>query len=782
MLMDRYAVERELGRGGMGQVYLARDQVLERLVAVKLIRPRDPHLRERTMGEQNLRQAFVREAVIGANLNHPAIATVFDFGFHENEPLIVFEYVDGETLRETLARRGRLPLDDVRLILAPLAQALQFAHSRHIVHRDLKPANIRSTIHGQYKILDMGLATEFRQTADWRFAGTPRYASPEQAAGLACDGRTDQYALALIAFEMLTGRPVFEAKGVREMLRLHREQLPPALRLFLPNAPEGVEQALARALAKDPARRFTSCEEFAAALGCQFLTPAETPAELLRLAKVSKMKGLWSSKRRSFQLRLPSPIYLALAGNSFWVSFRGELRRWPLSQVELGEPRYSWLVLYLDGKYQAFRFHGARECKDWYAQIRQLLESLPEGDQEAGPKSTRPVARVEPVLLLPRRPSIRYQTLGTADCTADDRGLAEMGLKVRAALMGAEAVIDVQEERFAELDRTRWRQSGTAIRAVDSNGRLDLLTRWFGSQCRTIANRLLLFLALVLILRLFAGSLFTLLRAGSGRVEMGELRVELLMFFLLAAWPVAALIWLRATLIPQLLRPASLTLLVYMLMPTVVVVGDFLVSRSGEQDWLSRHSRVTHLLYLFDPINVGVIVLAVYFCQRSGNSYRQYKTALQQMRPTRSAPRRFVARTAWTATAVFAVAVIGWAFAPGVFSLAEENRLGNRLAVSPYEEIYYRNVSKEDARKLGVLLQRIHVFDGFGHRTVLVAREADVVKLTFVVAEGFWNDPAAVRDFEEVGQMVRREVFGNAPMEVHLADSQLNVKKTLAIR
>src|SRR5262249_17947092 len=232
VLMNRYAVERELGRGGMGLVYLARDQVLERLVAVKLVRPRDPHLRERTLSEQNLRQAFVREAVIGANLNHPAIATVFDFGFYDNEPMIVFEYVDGETLQQTLASRGRLPLADVRLILASLAQALQFAHARQIVHRDLKPANIRSTIHGQYKILDLGLATEFRQAADWRFAGTPRYASPEQAAGLACDGRTDQYALGLIAFEMLTGRPVFEAASVAEMLRLHREQPPPALRSF----------------------------------------------------------------------------------------------------------------------------------------------------------------------------------------------------------------------------------------------------------------------------------------------------------------------------------------------------------------------------------------------------------------------------------------------------------------------------------------------------------------------------------------------------------------------
>src|SRR5262249_3085978 len=154
-----------------------------------------------------------------------------------------------------------------------------------------------------------------------------------------------------------------------------------------------------------------------------------------------------------------------------------------------------------------FRFRGDRECKDWYEQIRRLLESLPAGEKDAGMKTAMPTARVEPVLLLLRRPSIRYQTLGMADCTADDAGMAEMGLKVSAALMGAEAVIDVQKERSAELDRTRWRQSGTAIRAVDSNGRLEILTRWFGEQCRAIANRLLLFLALLLVARLFVGTI-----------------------------------------------------------------------------------------------------------------------------------------------------------------------------------------------------------------------------------------------------------------------------------
>src|SRR5262249_20923109 len=154
-------------------------------------------------------ESFAEEARLGANLTHPAIATVYDFGFHDGEPFTVFEYIPGETLRKLLLRRRRLPLEEVRLLVGPLAQALDFAHSRHVVHRDLTPENLRATAKGLFKVLDLGLAKEFRNQTDWRFAGTPAYASPEQASGLPCDGRTDQYALALIVQELLTGQRAF---------------------------------------------------------------------------------------------------------------------------------------------------------------------------------------------------------------------------------------------------------------------------------------------------------------------------------------------------------------------------------------------------------------------------------------------------------------------------------------------------------------------------------------------------------------------------------------------
>ena len=225
VLQGRYTLEKELGHGGMGRVYLGHDRRLgDRPVAIKVILPDN---RRGTITEADMRWKFEEEARIGANLVHPTIATVYDYGLHEGVPFTVFEYIQGETLRDLLRRRGRLPLEEVRLIVAPIAQALDFAHSRHVVHRDLKPENIRATAQGPFKILDLGLAKEFRLVVDWAgFCGTPAYASPEQATGSPCDGRADQYTLALIVFEMLTGRRVFEDRDWRALLEKHRSQEP----------------------------------------------------------------------------------------------------------------------------------------------------------------------------------------------------------------------------------------------------------------------------------------------------------------------------------------------------------------------------------------------------------------------------------------------------------------------------------------------------------------------------------------------------------------------------
>ena len=218
VLQDRYRLIRELGRGGMGVVFLGRDQRLDRQVAVKVILSSGDSSSSTATMDSRQRSSFAEEARLGASLTHPAIATVFDYGFHQDNPFTVFEYIEGEPLRDLVERRGRLPLDEVRLIVGPLAQALDFAHGRRIVHRDLKPENIRATEQKQFKILDLGLAREFNRQEDWRFAGTPAYAAPEQAAELPSDGRADQYALAVIVFEILTGRRPFESDSWIDLL------------------------------------------------------------------------------------------------------------------------------------------------------------------------------------------------------------------------------------------------------------------------------------------------------------------------------------------------------------------------------------------------------------------------------------------------------------------------------------------------------------------------------------------------------------------------------------
>jgi serine/threonine-protein kinase len=265
VLQDRYVIESELGHGGMGLVYRGRDRRLgDRPVAIKVIRP-DP--KRGTIGEADAREAFEKEARMGANLVHPAIATVYDFGLHDDVPFTVFEYIPGETLMELLRRRGYLSLEDVRLIVGPLAQALDFAHARHIVHRDLKPANIKASEQLNFKILDLGLATEFRRQASWKFCGTPAYASPEQVTGQPCDGRTDQYALGCIVYEMLAGRRVFEASDVEILLQMHATAPVVSPRRWVPDLPEFVAAAIVRALSKIPQQRFDTCQEFAVAMG-----------------------------------------------------------------------------------------------------------------------------------------------------------------------------------------------------------------------------------------------------------------------------------------------------------------------------------------------------------------------------------------------------------------------------------------------------------------------------------------------------------------------------------
>ena len=254
---DRYVLQRKIGNGSMGRVFLARDLRLDRPVAMKVVY-------HRFRSGPGLETALEREAKLGASLSHKGIASVFDYGLHGDKSFTIFEYVEGQTLRELIHARGRFPFKEVVSIVHHLAAALDFAHAHGVVHRDLKPENICLAKGGDFKILDLGIARNIHRDLETRsYSGTPTYSSPEQAQCRPADGRSDQYALGLICLEMLTGKRTFYDSDPHRLLRMQIETAPPKPRELLPDLPEQAEQAILRALNKQSEDRFASCQEFA---------------------------------------------------------------------------------------------------------------------------------------------------------------------------------------------------------------------------------------------------------------------------------------------------------------------------------------------------------------------------------------------------------------------------------------------------------------------------------------------------------------------------------------
>src|SRR5262245_12922525 len=207
-LADRYAFERELGRGGMATVYLARDLRHDRPVALKVLHPELAN----SLGPER----FLREIKLAARLQHPHILTVLDSGETAGRLWFTMPYVEGESLRDRLRRERQLPVEDALRIAREAAQALQYAHGHGIVHRDIKPENLLLTEDGNTLVADFGIARSLGSGSDEKLTetglvvGTPAYMSPEQAAGdKGLDARTDVYSLAAVLYEMLAGEPPF---------------------------------------------------------------------------------------------------------------------------------------------------------------------------------------------------------------------------------------------------------------------------------------------------------------------------------------------------------------------------------------------------------------------------------------------------------------------------------------------------------------------------------------------------------------------------------------------
>jgi tRNA A-37 threonylcarbamoyl transferase component Bud32/tetratricopeptide (TPR) repeat protein/TolB-like protein len=259
-LADRYRIEEEIGRGGMATVYRAQDLRHHRTLAIKVLHP---ELSE-TLGEKR----FLGEIRTAAKLNHPHILPLFDSGAEGGLLFYVMPFATGDSLRALLDRERQLPLEEAVQITRELADALAYAHGEGIVHRDVKPENVM--LEGGHAVLaDFGVAqavsqaTEERLTRTGTSLGTPTYMSPEQAAGDGdLDGRSDQYALACVLYEMLAGMPPFRGPTGESLARQHLAELPPPVTQLRSTVPRGVVEALTRALAKSPADRFRTVSEF----------------------------------------------------------------------------------------------------------------------------------------------------------------------------------------------------------------------------------------------------------------------------------------------------------------------------------------------------------------------------------------------------------------------------------------------------------------------------------------------------------------------------------------
>ncbi len=328
-LAPQYEVEGELGRGGMGIVYRARDTRLKRTVAVKLL---PPELAYRT----EIKSRFLREAEMAAQLSHPNIVPIYSVDEKDGLVYFIMACVDGDNLAKQMAARGPLPIDEVRRILREVSGALAFAHARKFIHRDIKPDNILiDKDDGRAIVTDFGIAravqdgAETRLTATGIAIGTPAYMSPEQCAGdRETDGRADLYALGTLGYQMLAGRLPFEANSTPALLVKQLSEKPVSIVERRPDTPPDLAGIIMRLLEKEPAARFATADELSAALDGRissgYRAPQRTPPPLVGQ----------SSSQPSWAYGAPSAgLAPSVAGGSFAAATSDEMARWYAPQV-----------------------------------------------------------------------------------------------------------------------------------------------------------------------------------------------------------------------------------------------------------------------------------------------------------------------------------------------------------------------------------------------------------------------------------------------------------------
>jgi serine/threonine-protein kinase len=312
LIAGRYELEELVGTGGMSSVYRAHDRLLERHVALKV-------LHQQYMADGDYVERFRREARAVAQLSHPNIVTVIDRGEQENRQFIVFEYVDGENLKSLLEREGRLSENAAIQLVLQIARGLSFAHVRGLVHRDVKPQNVLLDEDGRAKVTDFGIArslgVQAGLTQTGTVMGTSDYISPEQARGGHADEQSDIYSLGAVLYELLTCEVPYPGDNFVAVAMRHINEPPPSVRERRPDVSPRLDEAVRRAMAKEPRDRFPSMDAFAAELAaCLDGSAAPDGAETMVVARPSRRRRKDRPPRPPAERPNVWPLIVLLAG------------------------------------------------------------------------------------------------------------------------------------------------------------------------------------------------------------------------------------------------------------------------------------------------------------------------------------------------------------------------------------------------------------------------------------------------------------------------------------
>ncbi|HXU37538.1 MAG TPA: protein kinase [Blastocatellia bacterium] len=345
-VIGNYKVIDKIGEGGMGAVFKGIDLMLEREVAIKMLRPE-------LASQPQVVERFRSEAVTLARLNHPNIATLYSFLRQGEDFFMVMEFVRGETLDSLIRRSGAMSCNHAITLFCQALEGIDHAHRMGIVHRDIKPANMMLTEMGTLKVMDFGIARVLgtsRMTKQGNIVGTIEYMSPEQVRGQETDARSDIYSLGILLYEMLTGRVPFSSDSEYDLMKMQIESAPPPPRVFSNQIPQPVEQAIMRALAKRSEARFQGAGEFrdvlSSAIGIPVApTPHTPPIPVLGTVPLASAPGMPSAAPMAEQPIAPhsiaeQPKETRLAGGDSAAGLSDQIRQTRLADQQSSGPVY----------------------------------------------------------------------------------------------------------------------------------------------------------------------------------------------------------------------------------------------------------------------------------------------------------------------------------------------------------------------------------------------------------------------------------------------------------